>query len=242
MTGPADGEFPPEVRAARSIADRIEKATAEAGRPAGSVRLLVVTKYVPVERIAPVLADGFTTRGENRVQEIIAKQADLAESAGRNELHMLGHLQQNKVNQLLTTDVSCLQSLDSAGLAQRLQTRLTELDRTLEVYLQVNVSGEDTKSGVTVHEAPALLSAVAECDRLVVRGLMTIGLNSPDQELVGAGFRRLAELAERLRADHPTTDLTMLSMGMSGDFEAAIAAGSTLVRVGSAIFGARPSA
>ncbi len=188
-----------------------------------------------------MLGAGFGLRGENRVQEVLAKASELAIP---HELHFLGHLQENKVNQLLSPEasVSCLESLDSSTLARRLQARLEALDRTLEVFLQVNVSGEASKSGVTPDEAPGLFAEVTECDRLRVRGLMTIGLNSADQTLVAAGFRRLAQLRDELRDRAATAadGLTELSMGMSGDFETAVACGSTLVRVGSAIFGSRP--
>jgi pyridoxal phosphate enzyme (YggS family) len=135
--------------------------------------------------------------------------------------------------------VSCVQSVDGVELADRLQRRLEALDRTLDVLVQVNTSGEASKYGAAPADAVAVVQEVARRDRLRVRGLMTIGLQSPDEAAVRASYRALRELRDHA-ADTVGAGLPVLSMGMSGDLEAAVAEGATLVRIGSAVFGARP--
>ncbi|GHS88973.1 YggS family pyridoxal phosphate enzyme [Actinomycetota bacterium] len=239
---------------------RARVATAEdaAGRPPGSVRLLLATKTQPAPAIrAAVAADraasagtgagtgtGVTARrpvllGENRVQELTAKAPDLADLGV--ELHLIGPLQSNKVNQALRW-VTCVQSVDSLALAERLARRCLDTDRELDVLVQVNVSGERTKHGVPPDAAVDLARRVAALDRLHVRGLMTVGANSPDPDRVRAGYRLLRELRDQVLVSGApgTAGAVELSMGMSGDLELAIAEGATLVRVGTAVFGARP--
>jgi pyridoxal phosphate enzyme (YggS family) len=213
------------------IAERIAGAATESGRDAADVRMLLATKTQPVERIVVALRAGYTLIGENRVQEITGKAETL--QAIPHTTAMIGHLQRNKLAAVLPL-IDCLQSLDSADLAARLDRRLADDgDRVLEVMVQVNVSGEPTKSGVGVEQAPALIETIAELQRLRLTGLMTIGLNSVDLTAVRAGYRQLRELRDRLLPGGE------LSMGMSGDFEAAIAEGGTLVRIGAAAFGPR---
>jgi pyridoxal phosphate enzyme (YggS family) len=216
-----------------AVRRRIVDAARAAGRDPAEVRLLAATKTVEPTRIIEALAAGVDLIAENRVQEVVAKAAALA---GRpHTAHFIGHLQANKVNALLGL-VSCIQTVDSAGLAGRLSRRVVATGSDLEVFVQVNVSGEDTKSGVSPSGAAALVDAVTDAPGLRLRGYMTIGLNSPDPGAVRAGFATLRELRDRLGV--PGAD--ELSMGMTGDYLAAIAEGATIVRLGSAIFGARP--
>jgi pyridoxal phosphate enzyme (YggS family) len=179
--------------------------------------------------------------GENRVQEVVAKAEEL--SPFSPETHFIGHLQANKINQLVD-HISCLQTLDTVDLARKLGTRLEARERRLDVLIQVNVSGETAKSGVAPERALDLLNAVVAVPRLTVRGFMTIGLNSPDRAAVRAGYRALASLRDAaIAARIPGGEnATELSMGMSGDFADAIAEGATIVRLGSAIFGQRQRA
>jgi len=216
----------------------VEEAEARAGRPRGSVRILLATKTVPASRIVTALDAGADLIGENRVQEVLAKYDELA--GRRHESHFIGHLQRNKVSSLVGK-IDCLQTLDSAGLAERLHRRLEAVDGTLDVMVQVNVSGEATKSGVAPDDAADLVRTVAGLPRLRLRGYMTIGLNSPDRAAVRSGYARLRTLRDEL-AGHGVpgaADATELSMGMSGDFADAIAEGATIVRLGSAVFGQR---
>ena len=200
---------------------------------------MLATKTQSAERIMVALAAGYTLIGENRVQEVTAKADDLA--ALPHRLHFIGHLQANKINQLID-HLDCLQTLDSVELATRLDSRLDQRERDLDVLIQVNVSGEDSKSGVPPERALDLLTQVAALPRLTVRGFMTIGLNSADLGAVRSGYRMLAQLRENaVTQEVPGAELaTELSMGMSGDFAAAIAEGATIVRLGSAVFGHRP--
>ena len=232
MTAGGDDAVLQRLRVARS---RIDDAAVAAGRDPSEVRLLLATKTQPPQRILAALSAGFTLIGENRVQEVVAKAPELA--GVTHEMHFIGHLQANKINQLLDL-ISCLQTLDSAELARKLDTRLAARDRTLDVLLQVNVSGEESKSGVRPEAVNELLDAAARCPRLTVRGFMTIGLNSDDRAAVRAGYRVLRDLQLAAVADTPGA--TELSMGMSGDFAEAIAEGATIVRLGSAVFGPRP--
>lgn len=223
-----------EVRA------QVDAAAAAAGRSPDEVALLLATKTVPAERIALALADGFTLIGENRVQELAEKYDAL--TGIPHATHFIGHLQANKINQVIGR-VDCLESLDSIALARKLDARLDARGIDLDVLIQVNVSAEESKSGVAPGQALDLFAAVAELPRLVVRGFMTIGLNSADRAAVRAGYRVLAGLRESaVSSGVPGAELAQeLSMGMSGDFADAIAEGATIVRIGSAVFGQRPT-
>ncbi len=219
-------------------AGRVRAAAEAGGRDPSSVRILLATKTQPASVIREALAAGATLIGENRVQELLAKADALADIA--HETHFIGHLQSNKVNQLLP-HIQCLQTLDSAPLVARLQARLDVLDQDLDVFVQVNVSGEASKAGVHPSEVAGLVAAVADAPRLVLRGFMTIGLNSPDRAAVRQGYRELARIRDRALDEQwsGAALATELSMGMSGDYEDAIAEGATMVRLGSAVFGPR---
>ncbi len=230
---PADTDVEANLLAVR---ERVAAACQAAGRAPGEVEILLATKTVPADRVAAAVRAGARLMGENRVQELTEKDVELADLPC--ERHFIGHLQSNKVNQVLRY-VSCIQSLDTVQIADRLQRRLETLGRTLDVLVQVNTSGEDSKFGVSAPEAPGLLREIAERDRLRLRGLMTIGLPSSDVETARPSYRTLREIQERVLDEHGI-DLPELSMGMSGDLELAIAEGATMVRVGSAVFGHRP--
>ncbi len=212
-----------------SVSAQVSEAAQTVGREPGSVKILLATKTQSAETVLVALRAGYRLIGENRVQEVVAKADALAEEP--HTTHFIGHLQENKVNALLP-HVQCLQTLDSPALAQRLQRRLEALDRTLEVMIQVNVSGETTKSGVAPADTGALAAVIRRHDRLRLIGLMTIGLNRPDLTAVRSGYAQLRGLAQGL-------GLAELSMGMTADFAAAIAEGATMVRLGSAVFGPR---
>lgn len=225
----------------RDIADQVRAAATAAGRPADGVRLLLATKTIAPPVILQAIAAGYGLIGENRVQEVVAKADDLTGSGLPYECHFIGHLQRNKVNQVLP-HVTCVQTVDSADLAERLDARLAADGRQLNILLQANVSGEPSKSGLPTTELPPLLAAIAKLPNLRVTGYMTIGLNSPDESAVRAGYRSLTAFRDdaHARGLPGAEHATELSMGMSGDFAAAIAEGATIVRVGSAIFGRRP--
>ena len=234
--GPTEGTVAERLNAAR----RLVRAAAEAaGREPDEVRILLATKTMPPAVIKQALVAGATLIGENRVQEVVAKADALA--GFPHTTHFIGHLQSNKVNQVLP-HIQCLQTLDSTDLIGRLQSRLEKLDRDMDVLIQVNVSGESSKSGIAPADARSLTEAVGAAGRLHLRGFMTIGLNSPDRDAVRRGYRELAAIRSRAARERwPGAEgATELSMGMSGDFADAIAEGATIVRLGSAVFGPRP--
>lgn len=219
-----------------AVRTRIAGACRSVGRAPDEVDVLLATKTVPADQIARAVRAGARLIGENRVQELAEKDAELAGLPCKR--HFIGHLQTNKVNQVLRY-VSCVQSVDRVETADRLQRRLETLDRSIDVLVQVNTSGEDSKFGVSPEDADDLVRDVARRDRLRVRGLMTIGLPAAYPELARPSYRTLREIRDRVQDVHGL-DLPVLSMGMSGDLEPAVAEGATMVRVGSAVFGRRP--
>ena len=221
-----------------AVRRRVAAAATSAGRSPSEVRLLLATKTLPDDVVRSAVLAGADLIGENRVQELGAHAAAVADL--RPEVHLIGHLQSNKVTAVVHPDrpmVRCVESVDGLPLAQRLSRRCAELDRELDVMVQVNVSGEATKSGVPPEAAAELATHVAALPMLRLTGFMTIGLNSPDAAAVGAGYARLREVRDAVAGDLP--DARELSMGMSGDLEIAVAEGATIVRVGTAVFGAR---
>jgi len=221
------------------IRTAIDVACERAGRPASEVRLLPVSKTFGTDAILEAYDAGMRIFGENKAQEAIGKAAELAD---RQDLRwaMIGHLQRNKARDVAAF-ASEFHALDSLRLAEALQNRLESLDRTLDVFLEVNSSGEDSKFGLPPDEVGDLAAGLEAYDRLRPRGLMTIAARSDDPSVVEDCFVRMTELRQRLRDDDTITgSYEELSMGMSGDFELAIAHGATTVRIGTAIFGARP--
>ena len=215
------------------IRRRIRRAAEAAGRDPESVRLIAVSKGQPSDAIREAYAAGQRDFGENYVQEL-CKKAEQLSSLSELRLHMLGHLQRNKVK-LVVAHASYLQSLDSAALALELDKRRS--GAPLPVLIEVSIAGEAQKSGVSPAELPALVETVKGCSALELRGLMCVPPLSDDPEQSRPHFARLRQLQAELGG---SAVLPELSMGMSADFEAAIAEGATMVRVGTAIFGARP--
>lgn len=240
LTPPAAGWDP--AAAIAEVKARIHVAEASCGRAGAGVRLLVATKTFDADAARMVVQAGGTLVGESRMQELDVKGPALAEAGAT--VHVIGQLQRNKA-QIAVEQAICIQTVDSLRLAERLSRLALEREKDLEVMIQVNVSGEESKAGVNPDEALALAVAVQALPMLTVTGFMTIGLNSPDEDAVRAGYRRLREirdtaLIESERGKYDLRDAWELSMGMSGDLEWAIAEGATMVRVGTAIMGARP--
>lgn len=215
------------------------------------MRLLVATKTQTPQAVLEALAAGVDLIGENRVQELVAKAPAVADqvASGALGVHMIGHLQRNKINQVLATATG-LQTVDSLELARAVSDRCVRDDRTgdraFEVLIQVNVTGEASKSGADPADAVALATAVAALPGLRLTGFMTIGARrgADGDQPVRAGFARLRAIRDEVRASgaQGTASATELSMGMTGDLELAIAEGATIVRVGTAVFGERPAA
>lgn len=220
------------------IHDRIKKACEKAGRNRDEVRLLLATKTVSPTFIKTALENGQTLIAENKVQELKEKYEELKETPHEN--HFIGHLQTNKIKDILKYDVACVQSLDRMDLAEKLHQRLLAERKTIEVLIQVNTSNEESKFGVHPDEALELTRKVSELSTLKIKGLMTIGLFSAETEKVRPCFRLLKNLQQEIiKQNIPHVEMKELSMGMSGDLETAIEEGATIVRVGTAVFGAR---
>jgi pyridoxal phosphate enzyme (YggS family) len=211
--------------------DQILRACTAVHRSRGSVRLIAVTKTHGADTAQELINLGVSNIGENRVQEIVAKAPVLH---GTYELHMIGHLQTNKVSAVLPY-IHWLQSVDRVRLIERIEHCYTKSDK-LKVLVEVNTSGEDSKSGCTSDECRGLCERVVSSPVLQLKGLMTIGpLNGTESEVRGS-FQLLRSLSERITDLCPTPEL---SMGMSGDFVWAIEEGATMVRIGTALVGGR---
>lgn len=215
------------------VRERLADALQRAGRPATAARLIAVSKTYPAEIVAEAVAAGQRELGENRVQELAAKRPLLPDAC---EWHLIGHLQQNKVRQALES-AAWIHAVDSLKLLQRIQTIAAELAVAPNILLEVNVSGEESKFGLAPDAVEAVLLGGRQGPAQIC-GLMTVApLAATPTELAAifAGLRRLRDRLEQQTA----LALPELSMGMSGDFEIAVAEGATMVRIGSAIFGPR---
>jgi len=218
------------------IRERIAQAARLAGRDPDEVRLVAVTKTKPAAAIAEAMNCGQTIFGENYVQELVGKVAELPAGI---DWHFIGNLQSNKVKYLAGL-VGMIHSVDRISLAREIDRHWGAIGKTCDVLIEVNVAREATKGGATSDEVLQLVTAAAALPNLRVKGLMTMPPFFDDPEAARPYFRRLRELAaEVTSAGIAGVEMKELSMGMSGDFEAAVAEGATLVRVGSALFGER---
>ncbi|AMF95396.1 YggS family pyridoxal phosphate-dependent enzyme [Vibrio fluvialis] len=220
------------------ITSQIENAQQKCGRPRSSVQLLAVSKTKPVEAILEAAQAGQRAFGENYVQEGCDKVQFFAEYHPELDLewHFIGPLQSNKTR-LLAEHFDWMHTIDRAKIAQRLSEQRPAHLPPLQVLIQVNTSGEASKSGISENDLFTLAELISGLPNLTLRGLMSIPENVPDYPSQLAAFRQLATLKDRLAEKYDGIDT--LSMGMSGDMEAAIEAGSTIVRIGTAIFGQR---
>jgi len=220
----------------QQVRQRVANACAAAGRPASSVRLLAVSKTCPAESVREAHAAGQASFGENYVQEALAKMERLADLGGAIEWHLIGPLQGNK-SRTVAEHFDWVHSVDRLKLAERLSTQRPPHLPPLQVCLQVNISGEASKSGLAPGDVPGVARAVAGLPGLRLRGLMAIPEPAADVAAQRQPHAALRALLLALQRDGLALDT--LSMGMSADLEAAIAEGATMVRVGTAIFGER---
>ena len=221
----------------RQVHERVARACAQAARPVQSVTVLAVSKTFGADAVREAFAAGECRFGENYVLEGVAKIAALADLRDRLEWHLIGPLQSNKTR-IVAEQFDWIHSIDRLKTAQRLSELRPAHLPPLQVCLQVNISGEASKRGLRPDEVPAVAQAVAVLPRLVLRGLMAIPEPAQDFAAQRTPHRALHVLWQSLRTSGLALDT--LSMGMSADLEAAIAEGATMVRIGSAIFGARP--
>lgn len=219
------------------VYDRISKAAERTGREASSIHLIAVSKTKPLSMIEDALRAGVTDFGENRVQEALEK----ARPEDGATWHMIGPLQRNKAKAAVRI-FDMIHSVDRLSLGQELDRRLQAAGRIMPVLIQVNTSSEETKAGVEPDRALKLAEQLSVLSGLSVRGLMTIPAFSPDPEDARPAFRLLRDTRDRIASAGVTgIGMDVLSMGMSHDFEVAIEEGADMIRVGTAIFGARPA-
>ena len=222
-----------------SVNARIAAAAREAGRAPGSVTLVAATKVQSSDTIRAAIAAGITVCGENRVQEMTVHLEDDAYAGAR--LHFIGHLQTNKVRQVVGR-VDLIESVDSERLLDAIEAYAAKLELVQDILLEVNIAGEESKSGISPAELPALARKAAQLPHVRLRGLMCI----PPVVVAGQSNRKFFAQMGQLFVDIRTiladnvSDIDCLSMGMSGDFEDAVREGATHVRVGTALFGPRP--
>jgi pyridoxal phosphate enzyme, yggS family len=220
------------------ILKRIENACINAGRNPKEVKLLMATKTVSADRIKIALQTGQTLIAENKVQEVKEKYEDLKNIPHTS--HFIGHLQTNKIKDILKYGVQCVQSVDRLDLAEKLHQKLLAEEREMDILIQVNTSNEESKFGVSPENTLDLVKEISTLSTLKIKGLMTIGLFSSDEERVRTCFQLLKSLQQKITdLNLPNVEMKELSMGMSGDLEIAIQEGATIVRVGTAIFGER---
>ena len=217
------------------IEDRILRACTRAGRDRSAVRLMAVSKLQPPERIMDAIGLGLRLFGESRVQETL-ERGDLFPADA--EVHLIGHLQRNKARDAAHL-YKAVQSLDAVRTVEALEKRLAAAERTITAMVEVNTSGEESKQGVTEYEELLeVIRAVEESPHLDLNGLMTIGPISTDERTLRSAFALLRDLRDRVQTELGR-DLPELSMGMSNDLEEALMEGSTMIRIGSALFGDR---
>lgn len=212
--------------------EKIRAACAACGRDPDAVTLMAVTKTVAPELVNVAVSAGIRVLGENRVQEYLSKRAAYDPTA---EVQFIGHLQTNKVRQIVG-DVTLIHSVDSVRLAAAIEKEATTLQIIQPVLLELNAAGEESKSGVTANALPDLLREVMAMPHLAIKGLMTIPPPVHCEAEADAMFEQIAALYQKMQQIAP---LPVLSMGMSGDYESAVRHGSTMVRLGSALFGPR---
>lgn len=220
------------------IEDKIKACCLLNNRDPKEVKLLLATKTVPANRIKTALLAGYTLIAENKVQELRDKYDDLKNIPHTN--HFIGHLQTNKIKYILQHDVTCVQSIDRFDLAQKINQRVQLENRTIDILIQVNTSMEESKFGISPDKTIDLIRQLAILENVKIKGLMTIGLFSAEEDKIRTCFRLLKNLQQDIiKAEIPGVEMRELSMGMSGDYEIAIAEGATIVRIGTAVFGKR---
>lgn len=220
-----------------AVNTRIAAACKRSGRSISDITLIGVTKTVEADVMQRALSCGITQFGENRVQEVLRKKPEIE---GKATWHLIGHLQTNKVRQIID-HVDMIHSVDSLKLLEEIELRAMQAEKVMPILLQVNIADEETKFGVETAEVETLLDRAKSLKWVKVKGLMTIAPFTDDPEDVRMVFREMKILYERLKAIYCNEPIEMkhLSMGMTGDFEVAIEEGATMIRVGTGIFGER---
>ncbi len=233
----SDGMFADIAENLKAVREKIARAAVASGRNAEDIRLMAVSKTVEPKYINFAISEGIDLIGENKVQEFLSKRDEL--NLKNCSAHLIGHLQTNKVKQIIGK-VAMIQSVDSLRLASEISKRAGEINICCDILVEVNVGGEESKTGIAFDEAEELVSAISEMRNIKVRGLMSVPPLDAELSKTREFFSKMHRMFVDIRAKKlDNVNIDILSLGMSGDFETAILEGSNLVRVGSAIFGAR---
>ena len=220
-----------------ALQEQICQAAAAAGRDPAQVRLMAVTKTVDPELVNAAIDAGITLLGENKAQELCAKYDSYHKDGV--EIHFIGHLQTNKVRQIVDK-VQMIESVDSLPLAEEINKRCAALNKQMPILIEVNIGREESKSGVLPEDLPALLEEISKLPAVSVRGLMAIPPVCENNEQVSQYFYQIQQLFVDIKQKkYDNINMEILSMGMSGDYQTAIAYGSNVVRIGTAMFGQR---
>ena len=220
----------------KEVEEKIKKACERSGRSRDEVTLIAVSKTKPIEMMQEAMQAGTTVFGENKVQEIVRKEAELPDSV---EWHLIGHLQRNKVRQI-AGKVARIHSVDSLRLAEQIQKEYEKIDQTADILIEVNVAKEESKFGLMPEETESVIREIAKYPNVKVHGLMTIAPFVKNAEENRIHFQNLRKLLVDIDAKNiDNISMNELSMGMTGDYEVAIEEGATFIRVGTGIFGSR---
>lgn len=222
----------------KTVYDSINDAENKAGRKAGSVKLVAVSKFHPSQAVIEAINCGQLLFGENRVQEAVAKFQQVRETHPSAELHIIGSLQRNKVKSALTC-ASCIQSVDRIELLQEIEKQAEKLGKQIKVLFEYHTA-EDSKSGYTsLDDLLYSMDFVCQSKNIVPAGFMTMAPFTEDEIAIASSFKKLVSVQKEVQSRFSSFDLSELSMGMSNDYKIAIAEGATMVRIGTAIFGSR---
>ena len=220
----------------RETFERISAAAEKAGRDPSEIRLMAVTKTVAPEKINEAIKSGCDLLGENRVQELLEKYESYDKSA---EIHFIGRLQTNKVKYIVDK-VTMIESVDSIKLAEEIEKRCSKIGKIMDILLEVNIAGEESKGGFPPEEIPSVSEKIRDFPHLRLRGLMTIGRFGAEIEETRQYFEKMRHLLVDIKTKNiDNIYINILSMGMSGDYELAVSEGATIVRVGRGLFGER---
>jgi PLP dependent protein len=222
----------------KNIKHRIAIAAQKAGRDAGDIKLLAVTKTQSSQTIDEAVKEGVSFIGENRIQEAETKLPELTENY--DEFHFIGHLQSNKIPKLMALKPTLIHSIEKLSTVSKLNDYLISHNIIQDVLVQINTSAETSKSGIEPKDAFDFITKVSKLSNIKIMGLMTIGMFTNDVLIIHKCFRTLKDIFDNVKAENiPKVQMKYLSMGMTGDFEIAIEEGANIVRIGSAIFGNR---
>jgi PLP dependent protein len=218
------------------VKQKIEAAAKKAGRNPEDIKMIAVTKTIEAERVNKIVENGILDLGENRVQELCEKY-DIIN--GKCNWHLIGHLQTNKVKYIIDK-VALIHSVDSLELAKEIQLRASKFNQIMDILVQVNVSGEESKFGVEPAIVCDFIKTISKYPNVKIKGLMTIAPNTDNSQTIRKVFRNLNKIFIDIKQENiDNIDMEILSMGMSNDFEIAIEEGASMVRIGTAIFGSR---